>query len=301
MDKKVQNILIAGGTGLIGSALSELLSKEGNNVALLTRKTNCPVRYKSYYWNPDNQEIDPLAVQENQVIINLAGAGIADKLWSNKRKKELFDSRIQSTRLLVNEIERNKTSVRKFISASAIGYYGHRPNEILTEQSSVGEGFLADLCKQWENEAAKLKGIVPIDIIRIGIVLSGEKGFVPKMRKALRTRVNVLLGSGIQKVSWIHIDDLAGMIKYSIEHSSDSGTYNAVAPESVSIQQLQKTIGRTFGLKTVDLRINSSLIKSLLGQFSEVFLNDQMVKPEAFLNKEFNYLHPDLNEALNSI
>ncbi len=295
-----KNVLIAGGSGLIGSALSNHLSENGYNVSILSRRTSLN-KYKTYYWNPNQNEIDQNAITENQYIINLAGAGIADKLWSRKRKQELINSRVLSTRLLVNAVIKHNPTIKKFVSTSAIGFYGHRPGEILDESSNAGNGFLAELCQLWENETIPLiQNNVPTTILRIGIVLTKTKGFIRKLNPQFKMGLNVIFGSGSQKASWIHIEDLTNIFQFCIENKNNINLLNAVAPEAISIYKLQKTIARNFGHKTIDIRINNKLTKRFLGDFSEVFINDQAVKPERLLKEGFHFHFNTIEKALST-
>lgn len=300
-EKSAKNVLIAGGSGFIGSALANHLTKEGYTVSILSRGKSSRI-YKTYNWNPYKNEIDLEAITNNEYIINLTGAGIADKYWSNKRKQELVDSRVLSTRLLVDTVIEHNPQLRTFISTSATGFYGHRPGEILDEKSEVGDGFLAGLCQLWENETKPLtQNNISTTILRIGIVLSKSKGFIQKLHPQFRMGLNVVFGSGSQKTSWIHIDDLTNIFQFCIEDLSNNEVLNAVAPESINIYELQKTIARNFGRKTIDIRINSKLIKGLLGDFSEIFFSDLAVKPERLLDKGFHFRFNTIESALPAL
>lgn len=294
-------VLIAGGSGFIGSALADFLTTNGYTVSILSRKKRSD-KYKTYLWNPYNNIIDTNAIKENHYVINLAGAGIADKLWTKKRKQELLSSRVLSTRLLVNSIISHNPALKKFISASAIGYYGHRPGEVLTEESSPGTGFLSFLCDKWEKETVPLlNNKIPRNILRIGIVLDSSNGFLKKLLPSFKAGLNVVLGKGKQNAAWIHIGDLLNVFLFLLKSDNVAGEYNGVSPESASIYELQKTAAQKHGYKTVDIRINSWFIKKVTGNFSEVFLNDQLIVPKRLMQEKFVFKYDELGKALRNL
>ncbi|MCD8528956.1 MAG: TIGR01777 family oxidoreductase [Chitinophagales bacterium] len=229
----MKHVLIAGGSGLVGSALSKTLENKGYAVSWLSTQKNLQAEYNICYWNPSKNEIDEEAIKQADVIINLAGAGVAEKRWTKERKMEILRSRIDSTRLLIEKTKELNPTLDVFIGASAIGYYGYENNGLLTEQSPAGKDFLAGVCQAWEKEYNLQNTSFRKVVFRIGIVLSKEGGALGEMTKTLPFFVGVL-GSGTQIYSWIHIDDLVNMFVYAIENKQMQGIYNGVAPNPVS-------------------------------------------------------------------
>ena len=292
-------IVIAGGSGFIGRYISRYLSDMGCTVSLLSRKKDpCP-DYACYYWNPAQGEIDQKALYKKDIIINLSGAGIADKLLTRKRKDIIYRSRIDSTALLVNTLTENNYSPLLFISASAIGYYGNRPEEQLSESSGPGKDFIADLCKEWEQEIMPLgEANIPTAILRIGIVLGKDGGSLSKLVFPLRFRMNVLFSKGLHSISWIHIHDLARIIEQLIRGRLKTGIYNTVSPNPVSQAEFNRTASKIFGKKPVDLNIPKALLKIILGDLTQVLTADQNVRPDNLICQEFEFNFPTIYTSL---
>jgi len=298
----MKNVLIAGGSGFIGKYLTRRLTEEGYKVSILSRSARNNGATLYYYWNPDKGIIDKESLKNQQVIINLAGASIADKLWTKKKKETIVKSRIQSTRLLINSLEKNEIRPELFINASAIGYYGHRPGEILTEQSARGTGFLSQVCYNWEQALKPLSGLkIPYAIIRLGIVLGKERGSLQKMMLPLKFRFNVIFGKGEQIISWIHIEDVFRIIYHLIEGKLSSGIYNGVAPNILNQSQFNGTLLNLLHLKALTVRIPDRLLKFLIGEMATVFTNYQQIKPQKLLDQRFQFKYPEINNALNDL
>ncbi len=292
-----KNVLIAGGSGLIGRALTSYLSLNGYNVSILSRKKDS--KRNAFYWDPESSLIDMKSITDQDFIINLAGASIADKYWTKKQKKILIESRVKSTRLLAESIKNSATRPLKIIQASAVGYYGHRPKVLLTENSEAGKGFLCDLCRDWEKSARLFSEAgIPLSIVRIGIVLSNEGGYLPKMKKILQYGVNPVFGNGRQIVPWVHINDLIKIFGFILTSDKNSGVYNAVSPNPVTTLDLQRSI--VHPRKALTLKTSSWLTKKLLGDFSEVFLNDQSAIPERLLREGFSFQFDSISKLMKS-
>ena len=238
-------VLITGGTGLVGTAVKNLLLQKGYEVVLLTRST---VSDKGYaHWDINAGTIDTTAIAEADYIIHLAGAGVADKRWSEARKQEILDSRTKSSALLVKALDETPNKVKAVISASAIGWYG--PDNNNGDNNLVAQGFvetdpsypdfLGTTCAAWEASiapvTANINGLQKrLVCLRTGIVLSKQGGALKEFLKPLAVRMAAVLGNGQQMISWIDVRDLAKMFVYAIEHENMSGSYNAVAPSPVS-------------------------------------------------------------------
>lgn len=306
----VKTVLISGGTGMVGTALSLHLEAKGYDVIILTRnperatatgKLGKKVSYAG--WDIEKQTIDATAVAKADALIHLAGAGVVDKPWTDTYKKEILDSRVNSSRLLVAAIKAHGVKLQTVVSASAIGWYGadsalHR--EPFTEEAPSAPGFLGDTCKAWEESIAPVtqsgKRLV---YCRIGIVLSKEGGALPEFKKPLQFRVAGVLGSGEQIVSWIHIEDLCRMFTYAIETPSISGVYNAVAPNPVSNRDLTVTLGKCmYGNAFVAMPVPSFVLKIMMGERSVEVLKSTSVSAKKILETGFEFYYPSIEKAL---
>ncbi len=292
-------ILLAGGTGFIGSRLKRTLVEQGHDVIVLsTRK-----RENGFsHWDPARGKIDAGIFTGTDVIINLSGAGIADRLWTKKRKKLLLDSRVQSTRLLVNTIHKTGCHPRLFINASAIGYYGNRPAMPVNEHGAPGKGFLAHVTQAWEEETAPLQTLgVPLAILRIGIVLDRRGGSLPKLLIPVRFGMNIVFGKGSQYLSWIHIDDVVEVMRQLVVGTLPAGTYNLVAPEAVSQKVFHQQVKKGLRRRTINLYIPNALLHRLFGEMATLFSFDQQVVPAALMRQNYTFRYPGLAQAIEDL
>jgi uncharacterized protein (TIGR01777 family) len=297
-----KKILIAGGTGFIGNYISQYLSYKGHAISLLSRKKSTPSNYTYYDWNPMQGEIDDQALRTADIIINISGAGIADKLWTRRRKEIIYHSRIDSTALLVEKIIKNNYSPSLFINASAIGYYGNRPDELLSESSKPGTGFVAKICQDWEMETNQLnKTDIPTAILRIGIVLGKEGGSLSKLILPLRYGVNILFDRGQHTISWIHIHDLAFIIEQLISRKLQPGIYNAVSPNAISQKAFNAEVLKALRIRNIKLSIPSKVLRLLVGGIASVITADQNVKPTNLIRQNFLFSYPDIQDALTEL
>ncbi|MBT8189216.1 MAG: TIGR01777 family oxidoreductase [Bacteroidia bacterium] len=295
-------VLIAGGSGLIGKHLSSYLLNKGFEVRVLSRNTRLCTENKNFYlWDPARKYIDLDALKDLNIVINLAGAGIADKRWSSERKKVLLESRIQSLECLkVNLTEQNIEPI--MISASAIGIYGDRGQEELDENSDPGTGFLSELTSEWEQKAHEFHDVASkLVIIRIGIVLSTQGGALPKLRSTSGVGLYNYFGDGSAYYSWIHIDDLCEIFYQGIVNPSVNGIINGVAPNPVTNKTLIKTlknVDRGFGIITP---VPEIALKTMLGEMSCIVLDSTKVMPRGLLKSDYRFSFPDLESALKDI
>lgn len=296
------NVLIAGGSGLLGTSITQMLQEKGFEVSHLSRNKNQKGNLKSFYWNPDEKSFDPMAFQNQDIIINLAGANIGESFWTKKRKKIILDSRVLSTKLLVNQIKNSKgNKPLKFISASACGYYGSRPGEIIKESTSAGKGFLSEVCTKWETETLQLKETgISTSIVRVGVVMAKGKGFLQQMEKMIHSRINIIPGDGTQKISWIHLEDLTRIFFHLITNEKCEGIYNGVGG-SCSISYLQENLFRVMKKKFVKIIIPSFLLAKLLGNFSELFLSDQNIVSERLNELGLQIKYRDIDSVLENL
>jgi len=298
----MKKILIAGGTGLVGSRLVERLIEHGHHVHILSRNKRASSSEVSYYtWDINKGTID-LKALEADVLINLAGAGIADKRWTSARKKLLVDSRVKTMDLLRKGLEEIGKKPEAIICASAIGYYGDRNNEELVETSAPGEGFMADCCMKWEEAAAALSEYTDRhSILRIGIVLSTLGGALPKVLMTRSIRVLNYFGNGAQYYSYIHIDDLCLIIEQCISDPAYTGIINGVAPEPLTNKEFTQSIGQALPGSYAVLPAPKFGLRLALGEMADVVLNSNRVLPERLEKLGFQYNFPDLESAIRDL
>jgi len=301
----LKQILIAGGSGLVGTSLNRRLKAKGYKVAFLGRKSGKRLKgVDKYNWDIKTGHIDAEAFKNTEVILNLSGAGVADKRWNKTRKKEIYNSRIQGTRLLNEAISKYGNEVRTIISASAIGYYGDRDDEILFEESFAGYDFLANTCKDWESEAESIKANHPhirLCIARIGLVLSNRGGYFQKIKRPVKWGLGAAPAPGSQYQSWIHMDDLCNSIIYMIEQTAVSGIYNLVAPEPVSADRMIAEIAHRYRKPYFLPPIPRLIMYLIFGEMADTLASSQYVNCEKLLKTGFRFKYADLNTALNNL
>lgn len=301
MEKK---ILITGGTGLIGQRLTELLlEKKGYSVCYLSRKKRPIDQVKVFEWSPQEGKVDKEAFENVHAIIHLAGAGVADKRWTESRKKEILASRIQSTQLLAQTIKELGSPPEVVISASAIGYYGiNTGNTLVDENSPAGNDFLAEVTHRWENamQAIEKQQIRTVKI-RVGVVLSPKSGALPKLLQPVRLGLGAPLGTGKQCLSWIHIDDIARMFILALENNGFSGAYNGVAPNPVSNAEMTKAIASVIHRPAFLPNVPAFMLKMMLGEMASIVLGGNRVSCNKIINDGFEFEYPELKEALKNL
>ena len=269
-------ILITGGSGLIGKALSKKLLNEGHEVNILTRNVKPKSLVNEFHWTKTS--IDPRAFDGVETIVHLAGAGIADKPWTNQRKKEIIDSRIDTLKLLQENYKGD--TLKAIIGGSAIGFYGGDSREIEKNEDSIaGEDFMAECCKKWEKAEDEFAEKFNLRIVKVrtGIVLDKNDGALPKIIKPIKYYVGAALGSGKQWMSWIHIDDMVEIFFQSIINPSIKGIINGVAPNPVTNQEFTKTSARVLDKKIILPNVPSFILKTILGELSIVVLGSSKV------------------------
>lgn len=294
-------ILITGGSGLIGSRLSEMLIDQGYEVAHLSRSPDKFSHYKSFRWDVQEPYLDENAITYADYIIHLAGAGLADEKWTNARKKVILRSRVDSTQLLLDSLRKSEHHVKGFISASAVGIYGDAGDQLMSEESTYGEDFLAEVCKAWEASVWQIKDLgIRTVILRTGIVLSDKGGALPQMARPVKLMAGAPLGSGRQYMSWIHIDDLCRLYIRAIEDTQFEGVYNAVAPHPVTNKEFTKELAEAMHRPLVLPKVPSFAINLMLGEMSEVVLTGQRVSANRVMHTGFTFEYNYLEEALES-
>lgn len=306
-------VLITGGTGLIGKELSKLLLMKGYEVIVLTRKIAAHQQRSSVTgvqyaeWDIEKQTIDTKSVQEADYIIHLAGAGVADKRWSKKRKKEIVESRTKSSGLIIKSLKENTNKIKTVVSASAIGWYGADPSipdkKPFTETGKADSGFLGNTCRLWEESIEPVTAMnIRLVKLRTGIVLSKEGGALKEFIKPLRSGIAAILGNGKQAISWIHIEDLCRMYVEAIENAALSGAYNAVAPYPADNKTLVLELARQMkGRFFITWYVPSFILKLLLGEMSIEVLKSATVNANKIRETGFQFLFPTIESALNDL
>jgi uncharacterized protein (TIGR01777 family) len=305
-------VLITGGTGLIGTALSKELLNKGYEVIVLTRsiQQHAPVNSRLSYalWNIDSETIDKKAIAKADYIVHLAGENLA-KRWTSKRKKEIVESRTKSSDCLVKALTENSNHVKAVISASGIGWYGDGPylenddNGSFTETDSAADDFLGKTCQKWEDSIEPVTNLGKRLVkLRCGVVLSNEGGALPEFKKPLRFGFATVLGNGKQVMSWIHIDDIVRLYTYAIENERLSGVYNAVAPHPVTNKKFVLQLARSFrGKYFIPIYIPSFFLKTVFGEKTIEVLKTCSVSCNKIKATGFTFLFPSITAATHKL
>jgi uncharacterized protein len=300
-------VLITGGTGLVGSKLTEQLLQKGYEVIILTRKQRVAAVSNLRYavWDVDAGTIDDGAIRSADHIVHLAGAGVADKRWTPARKQEIAESRIKSAALIVKALAGIPNKVKTVVSASAIGWYGADTAESrrrgFREDAPPDRHFLGETCRLWEGSINPVQELGKRLVkLRIGIVLSEDGGALQEFSRPIRFGMATILGSGDQVISWIHVEDLCRMFIYAIENEGMAGAYNAVAPKPVTNKELtlklaQKLRGKFF----IPLHVPAFALKLALGEMSIEVLKSATVSSEKIQSTGFIYRYPSITAALH--
>ncbi|MGD0965525.1 MAG: TIGR01777 family oxidoreductase [Candidatus Acidiferrales bacterium] len=296
-------IIVSGASGLIGTALTAALGGQGHTVLHLVRNQRSPeVSSAEIRWDPPSGQVDVAALEGADAIVHLGGANISDRRWTPARKQALRSSRLDSTRVLVNSLARLQQKPPVFVSASAVGYYGNRGDEILTESSGPGNDFLSHLARDWEGEAMRAgqSGIRTV-ILRFGVILSSAGGALPEMVRPFKLGVGGRLGSGRQWMSWVALEDAVGIIQSSISHPEWNGTINAVAPEPVRNSEFAEIVGRLLHRPAI-LPGPAFLLRLALGEMADaLLLASQRAIPERLLQSGYCFQFADLEAALRTL
>ena len=296
-------LVIAGGTGFIGSALSARLSELGHSLTLLTRSASAAVNApnkKLLSWDCRAPGAWEQAIDGSDGVINLAGEPIA-KRWTTRHKEKIASSRIASTRALVAAIGKAKEKPKFLINASAVGYYGPHGNETLSEEAGAGSDFLSRVCVAWEREAGKAEDYgLRVVRLRTGIVLGRGGGALAKMVPPFKLFLGGPLGDGNQPMSWIHLEDEIGLILFLLEHPEVRGAINATAPNPVTMSEFCKTLGDVLNRPSW-APVPAFALRLVLGEMADILLTGQRVLPVAAQRLGYAFKYPTLLEALRSL
>jgi uncharacterized protein (TIGR01777 family) len=294
-------VLITGATGMIGKALSKVLLQKGYKVSMLSRKAKPIPNTRVFLWNVDNQTIDTGCFEGVSTIIHLAGENIAGGRWTDKRKQQILNSRVMATKLLYEGLASTTHQVDTIISASAVGFYGNRGDEILSESSAQGHGFLAETCAKWEDAVDQGQNLgLRVVKLRTGVVLDKHEGGLPVMAKPVQLFMGAALGTGKQWVPWIHLHDLINMYVIALE-TQLTGTYNACAPQPVTNRTLTMELAKVLKRPFWPLNVPAPLIKTLMGEMSAIALNSNNTSAQKILDAGFKFRYNLLTDALKAV
>lgn len=299
----MKTVLISGGSGLIGTHLAKKLRERGYNVAILSRNKKHNPEAIVYKWNPAAGTIEKEAILNADYIIHLAGENIFEGKWTNERKQAIIDSRVKTARLIFDKMIEYNARPSAFISASAVGYYGAVTSEqIFSETDPPANDFLGEVCRLWEEAADRFStaGIRTVKI-RTSPALSHDGGVLSKMIVPVRFGLGAALGSGNQYFPWIHIDDLCGIYIKAIEDETMQGSFNAVAPEHVTNEQITQAIAHALKKPFWLPNIPSWFLKLIFGEKAIMMLNGSRVSSEKIGQAGFVFQYPELRSALNSL
>lgn len=297
-------IVLAGATGFIGSSLRDTLLERGEELVILTRKTKFPpasARLRYVHWEPSNTARLIPEMDGSNAVMNLAGEGIAERRWTKAQKEKIAESRIHATQTISRSIENARVKPAVLINASAVGYYGSRGSELITEASSAGRGFLPDVCQAWEEEAKRAEGSgVRVVRLRIGIVLGKGGGALRKILPPFKMFAGGWLGTGHQWMSWIAKEDLIRLVIHCLDRPEVKGAVNAVSPEPVTNKVFSLVLAQVLKRPCL-VPVPAFALKLLLGEMSDMLLAGQRVLPQKAQASGFQFLYPDIRHALETI
>ena len=293
-------ILITGGTGLIGNALCKKLIENGHEVSILTRTLIKSNTIKYFLWDVDKFIIDEKAFEGVEHIIHLAGSGIAEKKWTDERKKDIINSRVNSSKLILSVLQKRNIQLKSFVGASAIGIYGMTTSEkIFTENDLGPSDFLSETCMSWENSYSDFDTVSERQcIVRISVVIAKEGGALKKLLPIFKFGLGSGIGTGKQYMPWIHIDDLVSVFYETLFNHSYQGIYNAVATEHVTNNSFSKQLAKSLKKPFFMPLIPAFIIKLMYGEMANVILEGSRVSNGRLMRKGFIFKYPDLKNAL---
>lgn len=296
----METVLITGGKGLIGRHLSKKLQDKGYSVSFLSRANHQITSEKIYTWNYQKKKLDNKAVEKADYIIHLAGANIGEKRWTKSRKKLIVDSRVKTTQLIFEKIKKNNKSLKAFISASAIGYYGTITSERIYKETDLpANDFLGNTCKQWEGKVDSFYELrIRTVKIRTGVVLTEKDGALSKMIIPVKMGIGSAIGTGKQYLSWIHIDDLCSIYIKAIEDKTMEGSFNAVAPDYRTNKDFTEILASVLKKPFWFPNIPAFIMKLIFGEMSSILLKGSRVSSDLIISKGYNFMFSNLKNAL---
>ncbi len=303
----MDTVIITGGTGLIGRSLSIFLVSRGFRVIIFSRtprtyrKSSPEISYAA--WNLDEQTVNEEAFQQAKYIIHLAGAGVADKPWTDKRKREIIESRTRSSELLIKAMKSIPNNIVSVVSASAIGWYNQNIPGPATETDSPDSGFLGATCQAWEKSIQPATSLDKrLVILRTGIVLSNDGGAFPEFAKPIRYGIAGILGSGKQIISWIHIEDICRLYMEAMTNAAWSGVYNAVAPNPVNNRTFTLELAKKMkGSFYIPIPVPNFILRLMLGERSEEVLKSSNISANKLKQQGFQFIYPTIDAAFRDL
>ena len=298
-------VIVTGSTGLVGSALVRSLLADGHKVTRLVRgdaQGSGAAGTTAVHWDPDRGTIEAKELEGHDAAVHLAGESIAEGRWDEDKKRRIRESRVKGTRLIAEALAGLDAKPKSLVSASAVGFYGDRGDEVLREESASGDDFLSEVCREWEKAtlAASQAGIRVVHL-RIGIVLSAEGGALPKMLTPFKLGLGGRVGSGRQYMSWITLEDLVHVIRRAIEDESLRGPVNAVAPRPVTNEEFTKALGRVLGRLTI-LPVPAFAARLAFGEMADaLLLSGARVEPARLNEADHRFRNPEIEGALRSV
>lgn len=303
----MDTVIITGGTGLIGNALSKFLVSRGYQVVILTRN---PKSHRSSSpgisfaaWNIGEQSVNEEVFRKAKYVIHLAGAGVADKSWTEKRKKEIVESRTKSSALLVKAMGSIPNEIVSVVSASAIGWYKQNMSHPAVETDPPSDDFLGETCVAWENSIRPSEGLgKKLVILRTGIVLSNEGGAFPAFKKPIEYGIAGILGNGKQIISWIHMEDLCRLYLEAMTNTSWTGIYNAVAPNPVNNRNFTIELAKRMkGSFFIPMPVPNFVLRFMLGERSEEVLKSNNISANKLKQQGFQFIYPTIDTAFTDL
>lgn len=296
-------ILITGGTGLIGKALSQSLTEQGHHVRVLSRTPRAGAKVPEFYWNVEKQEIDDKALEGVEHIVHLAGVGVADKRWTEKRRQEIIDSRVDSMKLITTTVTKKALHLKSVVGASAIGIYGMGSSEqIFSEDDRGPRDFLWKTCELWERSYDSIKALSDKTcILRIGVVLSEKGGALKRLLPIFKAGLGSPIGNGKQYMPWIHLDDMVALIVESLFNPAFEGIYNAVATEHITNAYFSESIAKALSKPYFMPAVPAFAMKLLYGEMAYVLLRGVRASNQRLLNTGFRFKFPELKPALGAL
>ena len=295
-------VLVTGGSGLLGREITKKLLAQNIEVVHLTRTKNSASGVKTYEWDWENNLIDEACFNGVTHIIHLAGAGIADKPWTMKRKRTIVKSRVLTARLIHQKITQLNIPIKAFISASGIGYYGAITNEnIYTEEDKPFDDFIAQCCKQWEEAADLFESHTRVIKLRLGIILDKDKGALPKILSLINKGIGAPIGKGKQYMPWIHIDDAAELFIYCLKNEKINGLFNAVATQHTNNSEFTHSLAKANNKKIRLPNVPAFIMKGLYGELADILLYGARVDNSKIIRNGFEFKFHSLEKALENI
>ena len=293
-------ILVTGASGLVGTELAPLLESEGHETLRLVR--NAPASEREVRWNPSAGTIDAAALEGVDAAVHLAGENLAEGRWTDEKKRRIRESRVKGTRLISETLAGLARQPEVLVSASAVGFYGSRGDEVLTEQSAAGDDFLAQVCREWEEATAAAEGArIRVVHLRFGVILSGRGGALKKMLTPFRLGVGGKLGDGRQYMSWVTLDDAVGAIEHALSDKTLSGPVNVVAPRPVTNKEFTKAMGSALSRPTF-FTVPAFAARLAFGEMADAtLLSSQRAEPARLQESGFVFKYPEIEGALRHV